>query len=217
MALALTVTDYLDYLALAAARIHENGDYVTGLDLATGDGDHWTNLDMGFRKLLATRGELEGLALADCFKRIGMLMMSSVGGSAGVLYGSAYIGAAKALKDKESLALADLATVLDAMLQAIMARGSAKPGDKTMIDSLHPAVVRFQECLAQNLPAAETLASVKQAANDGAAATADMEAMRGRAFYQANKGKGHLDPGAVTMAYQIETLMDFAAGKLAQG
>ena len=55
---------------------------------------------------------------------------------------------------------------------------------------------------------------VRQAAIDGANETAKMEAIRGRATYQADKGVGHLDPGAVTMSYQIICLMDMLEDKL---
>ena len=57
---------------------------------------------------------------------------------------------------------------------------------------------------------------VKKAAADGAENTKNMEAVRGRAAYQANKGVGHLDPGAVTMSYQISVLMDCVLEKLAK-
>lgn len=214
MGFTLTVSDYQDYLALAAARIHENRDFVTELDSATGDGDHWANINMGFEKLTASRAELEALPLPASFKKIGMIMMSVIGGSSGVLYGSAYLGAAKVLKDHETIGNRELCAILEAMLSAIMDRGNAQPGYKTMIDSLHPAVACYQDCLAKGLAEQETLDRVRQAALDGAASTANMEAVRGRACYQANKGIGHLDPGAVTMAYQIETLMSFVAAKL---
>ena len=53
-----------------------------------------------------------------------------------------------------------------------------------------------------------------RSAKAGAEATRDMEAVKGRATYQANKGVGHLDPGAVTMAYQVECLCDTLLDKL---
>ncbi len=214
MGFQLTSADYVEYINLAYQKIHENGDYVTELDSATGDGDHWSNINMGFEKLVEISDELKTLSLFDEFKKIGMTMMAVIGGSSGVLYGSAYLGAAKTLKGKEVIENADLCELLAAMLEAIMSRGNAKPGFKTMIDSLHPAVECYRECIANGVSEKETLEKVKQAANDGAQNTAKMEAVRGRAFYQANKGVGHLDPGAITMAYQIETLMDFVAQKL---
>jgi phosphoenolpyruvate---glycerone phosphotransferase subunit DhaL len=210
----LSSKDYTEYIKLAAAKIHENGEYVTALDSATGDGDHWTNINMGFEKLLEAIPELETMSLFEEFKKIGIIMMSVIGGSSGVLYGSAYIGAAKALKDKESIENQDMCNVLEAMLNAIMARGNAEPGFKTMIDSLHPAVECYKDCIAKGLSERETVTLVKKVAIDGAQSTADMEAVRGRACYQANKGLGSLDPGAITMSYQIEVLMDYIASKL---
>lgn len=214
MGFQLSSKDYAEYIKLAAAKIHENGDYVTALDSATGDGDHWSNINMGFEKLVEAIPELETMNVFEQFKKIGMIMMSVIGGSSGVLYGSAYIGAAKALKGKESIGNQEMCNVLEAMLDAIMARGDAKPGFKTMIDSLYPAVECYKDCIAKGMSEKDTVALVKKAAIDGAQSTADMEAVRGRACYQANKGVGHLDPGAVTMSYQIETLMDYISAQL---
>ena len=214
MGFQLTPADYVKYLSRAYQKIHENGDYVTELDSATGDGDHWSNINMGFEKLMEAADELKTLSLFEEFKKIGTIMMSVIGGSSGVLYGSAYLGAAKVLKDKTVIENEDLCAVLGAMLEAIMSRGNAQPGFKTMIDCLHPAVECYRSCIASGLSEQETIGKIKQAAIDGAQSTAAMEAIRGRAFYQANKGVGHLDPGAITMSYQIETLMDFLAEKL---
>lgn len=214
MGFQLTSKDYTEYIKLAYAKIHENGEYVTALDSATGDGDHWSNINMGFESLVEAIPDLETLNLFDCFKKIGMIMMSVIGGSGGVLYGSAYMEAAKTLKGKEVIENQDMCNVLEAMLNGVMNRGNAKPGFKTMIDTLHPAVECYKDCIAKDLSEKETVALVKKAALDGAQSTADMEAVRGRACYQANKGVGHLDPGAVTMSYQVEILMDYIASKL---
>jgi len=214
MGFSLTTDDYVDYLNKAYLKIHENGDYITKLDAATGDGDHWANLNMGFEKLLEISDELKALNLSDCFKKIGMTMMSVIGGSSGVLYGSAYIEAAKIMKDVNALTNQTLCNVLEAMLHGIMNRGKSEPGQKTMIDALYPAVIAYKECIAKDKSETETLTAVKQAAKKGAENTKEMEALRGRAYYQSNKGVGHLDPGAVTLAYQIEALMDFVCDKL---
>ncbi len=214
MGFQLTTKDYIEYLKKAYEKIHADGDYITELDSATGDGDHWTNIDMGFEKLLEQAAELEQLSLFEAFKKISMTMMSVIGGSGGVLYGSAYMEAAKILKEKSVLELPDVCNILEAMMKGIMNRGKAEPGCKTMLDALHPAVECFKDCIAKGLSEAETLALVKKAALDGAESTKDMEAIKGRAYYQANKGVGHLDPGAVTMSYQIEVLMDYIATKL---
>lgn len=208
MGFQLTSKDYADYIRKAYEIIHENGDYITELDSATGDGDHWININMGFEKLSEAAEELGQKSVFEAFKQIGTIMMSVIGGSSGVLYGSAYLAAAKVLKDKETIGNQELCNLLDAMLQAIMTRGNAQPGWKTMIDCLAPAVDCYKECIENGLDELTTIEKVKQAAIDGAESTKEMEAVRGRATYQTNKGVGHLDPGAVTMSYQIAALMD---------
>ncbi len=214
MAFIITSEDYTKYLVAADKKIVDNKDYVTELDLATGDGDHWSNMNMGFKKLVENADKLAALNISDEFKEIGKIMMSVIGGSSGVLYGSAYIGAAKAAKGMHSLDRDSLCTVLKAMLDAIMERGQAKPGFKTMIDSLYPAVVEYEKCIDENVSDEVLCERVKNAAIDGANSTAGMEAIKGRATYQTDKGIGHLDPGAVTMSYQISVLMDTAKEKI---
>ena len=205
----LTSKDYMDYIKLAYEKIHADGDYITALDAATGDGDHWYNIDMGFEKLVEAYDEISNMNIFDAFKKISMTMMSVIGGSGGVLYGSAYMEAAKNLKDKEGIDKESLYIVFDAMQNGIMKRGGAEPGFKTMLDTLYAVTVKYKEGLDQNKDTKQLLLDIKQAAVDGANSTKDMEAIRGRAYYQANKGVGHLDPGAVTMCYQIESLADF--------
>ena len=214
MGFELTSKDYVEYLKKAYVKIHESGDYITELDAVTGDGDHWANINSGFGKLNELADSLETMNLFELFKQIGKTMMSVIGGSSGVLYGSAYLAAAKTLKDKETIDNEGLCGVLAAMLDAIMSRGNAQPVWKTMIDSLHPAVECYKACIADGVSEAETVEKVKLAAFDGAESTKAMEAVRGRATYQTDKGVGHLDPGAVTMSYQIETLMDCVKEKL---
>lgn len=205
----MTTKDYMEYIELVTKKIEENKDYVTELDSITGDGDHWANMNMGFQKLVENKEELAAMKLNEMFKKIGMLIMSTVGGSSGVLYGSAYIGASKIIGDREYLDIQLLCDVLAEELNAIMKRGNAQPGFKTMIDALDPAVNRFKAALENKLDECTALQELKQGAIDGMNSTMDMEAVRGRAFYQANKGVGHLDPGAVTMCYQIEVLVDY--------
>ena len=214
MGCSLTSREFAEYLKRTASKIAENKDYITELDAATGDGDHWANMNAGFSKLAELAPQLAELSVSDMYKRMGMTMMSTIGGSSGVLYGSAYIAAAKVTADIETLDVHSLFRALEAMLQAIMDRGNSKPGFKTMIDALYPAVEEYRATLEAGVPEAELLQRVKKAAEDGAENTKNMEAVRGRACYQSDKGIGHLDPGAVTMAYQIEELADFILGRL---
>ena len=214
MGFQLSANDYVNYIEIIAKRIHESGDYISGLDAATGDGDHWANINLGFENLVAAGDELRKMTISDCFKKIGMLMMSKIGGSSGILYGGAYMAAARVTMGKETINAQELAQALEAMVKDMINRGKAEPGMKTMIDSLYPAAETFKASLEKGMGEKETLEAVKQAAIDGAEATREMEAVKGRATYQTNKGVGHLDPGAVTMSYQIECLCDYIRDNL---
>ena len=82
------------------------------------------------------------------------------------------------------------------------------------MDALCPAVEAFSAAIDRNLPEAEIIENMRKAAIKGAESTKDIPAVRGRAFYQANKGVGHLDPGAVTMSYQLDTLGEYILSAL---
>lgn len=209
MAFQLTSEAYAAYLEDVYHYIHNQKDYITDLDLATGDGDHWANLNMGFEKLMEAKAEISALPPEAAFKKIGMVMMSTIGGSSGVLYGGAYLAASKTLAGKAVMDREALYQILLAMLEDMKARGKAEVGAKTMIDALSPAVEQYRLALEAGADDASLLKAVSEAAIAGAEATRAMEAQRGRASYQADKGVGHLDPGAVTMSYQIDRLCQF--------
>ncbi len=205
----ITANGYIEYLGNAAQRIAQNKDYITDLDATTGDGDHWVNMNMGFQKILDSKEELKNLKFDALLKKIGMLMMSTIGGSSGALYGSAYINAAKKVGDVDTLDRDMILIMLEAELEAIMQRGKADFGDKTMIDSLYPAVKKYKEELIKGSANDVLFHAVIKSSEQGMLETKNMKATKGRASYREDKGMGHLDPGAVTMYYQVEELMKY--------
>ena len=208
MSFLINSQQYVSYLHMVAAKLRESKDYVTSLDAATGDGDHWANLMAGFDAIEAECPAMESMPLCSVFQRIGMLMVSQVGGSSGILYGGAYIAAAKGLKGKVFFNASELCESLGLMVQDMMKRGKAEPGYKTMIDAIYPAWKAFEKGLAIGLEDLALLEEVKAASLAGAEATRGMEAVKGRASYRTDKGVGFLDAGAVTMSYQIVCLCD---------
>ena len=208
----ITVGKYVDYLKKVTAKIAAEKDYITELDAATGDGDHWANMNTGFTKLMEMEEQLREVSLAELFKKAAMTIMSSVGGSSGILYASAYLKAAVAVGSAAAMDASKLLEVLEAELQGIMQRGNGQPGFKTMIDPLYQAVEAMKAAMPEGEEAA--IRAMQAGAKRGMEATRDMEAIRGRAYYQANKGVGHLDPGAVTMYYQLDLLGEAAIASM---
>lgn len=213
MGFQITPAEYVDYLILAGEEIEKNGEYVTALDAKTGDGDHWVNLNAGFQKLTAMQKELKEMELAPMLKKIGMTLMSAIGGSSGVLYGSGYLAASKALKEAEVLDIDTLYIFLQTELTAMMERGKAEPGWKTMIDSLYEAAEAYRAAKEAGQGERQIIEGMKRGAAEGRDHTREMEAVKGRASYQTNKGIGEFDPGAVTMCMQLECLGDYILKK----
>ncbi len=192
-----------------AAKIESEKDYITELDSILGDGDHWVNINKGYQKIMSMTDELRGLPLSKLFMNVGMSIMSTVGGSSGVLYGDAFIKASKVLKDQDSISFELGYEFLNEALNAMMNRGKAQPGDKTMIDPLATAVSAYNTCLNSNVSRVERAEIISQAAYDGMLATKSMEARKGRATYREDKGVGYIDAGAATMYYQLEIMCKY--------
>ena len=102
------------------------------------------------------------------------------------------------------------------MLQEIMKRGKTEPGQKTMIDALYPALRAYKEGMDAGKCEEEIIKAFMEGAVSGAEQTKSMEAVKGRASYRSDKGVGHLDPGAVTMAMQLECMGNMILNTLKQ-
>jgi len=196
-----------DWMTGSAAAIEAEADHLTQLDSAIGDGDHGINMTRGMRAVTA--------ALADAAddsapgKRLilaGKTLVSTVGGASGPLWGSALRRGGRALGDADTLDGPALVTTLEAALAAVQELGAAEPGDKTMVDALGPAVSTLRERLdaGDALPAA--VAAAADAAEEGARATAPLQARKGRASYLGERSVGHQDPGATSTALIIRAL-----------
>ena len=201
----LTVEGYASYLRNVIGKISAEKEYITGLDSVLGDGDHWANLMVGFNRILEQIDELKKCDFETLFKQIGKIFLNSSGGSSGILYCSAYLSAAPYLKGKDEISVSDLAEILRLEQKGIEARGGAKPGDKTMLDTLAAAAAAAAG--GDGGSEDDLLRRISAGAYEGMSSTKEMEARKGRACYRKDKGVGHIDPGAVTMYYQIEYLV----------
>lgn len=200
----------LAWLQRAADALRANRDYLTELDAAIGDADHGTNMDRGFTAVMAKLHPADSdAAPADpgaMFKTVGMTLVSTVGGAAGPLYGTAFMRAGAALAGKETVEADDIATALDAALEGIKARGRATRGEKTMIDALEPAIEAYKASLAGGADLTAALRTAADAAEEGMRATTPMLATKGRASYLGERSIGHQDPGATSTALLLRTM-----------
>lgn len=185
------------WIELAAADIAEQRDYLVDLDRAIGDGDHGENMDRGFKAALEALGQAQPGSVAEVLKTVAKTLMSTVGGAAGPLYGTAFLRASKAAGDGELDGAGAAAVIADA-LEGIQARGKATTGEKTMVDAWTPALEAARAAAESGSDATAVFEAAATAAEAGAAATEPMRATKGRASYLGERSIGHLDPGAVS-------------------
>jgi dihydroxyacetone kinase-like protein len=139
-------------------------------------------------------------------KTVATTLISKVGGAAGPLYGTAFLRASAAVKDRPELGPADVVEALTAALGGVVARGKAELGEKTMVDALDPAVKA-----ATGDTVAEVLAAAADAASEGADATVPLVARKGRASYLGERSAGHMDPGARSTSLLLRAFAEVAA------
>ena len=193
-------------LILVADRIIENEPMLSEADRNLGDGDHGLGMKRGMEAVKEKlAGEVESVEKA--FANTGMAMMSSMGGASGAIFGTLWRNGGKALAGREAFDAQGLADLIKAGLEGVMARGGAKPGDKTMIDALHPAMLKAQEVAA--LPLNEAITAVAQAANDGRNASKAMIATMGRAKTLGEGSIGFPDAGACSVAVIFDAMRDY--------
>lgn len=207
--MALDVAWATRWMALTRQEVSAQREYLIDLDRQIGDGDHGENLDRGFSQVSAQLEDKPGTSVQDVLKVVAKTLMSTVGGAAGPLYGTAFLRAAKATT-VEPLDGAGVAALIGAALEGIQARGKAEEGDKTMVDTWAPAARAAKAAAEAGQSPLDVLKAGAAAAAEGAAATEPLQARKGRASYLGERSKGHLDPGAVSSSIILAKAVEAA-------
>ena len=204
----VTKQQIINWLQTVAKTISENKDYLTELDAAIGDADHGINLDRGFQKVAPQLPKLETKDIGTILKTVSMTLISSVGGASGPLYGTFFLRASTIAMGKEELTPTELVDLLQAGVAGVVGRGKANLGDKTMVDTLSPAVKTFAELVAKGNTTLEALKQAVQAAETGMKQTIPLVAKKGRASYLGERSAGHQDPGATSSFLILQALLE---------
>ena len=202
---AVTVDVLVGWLSAFRDAVHEHGAYLTELDSAIGDADHGANLTRGMDAVMAAIPDPPE-STGELLKKVGMTLVTSVGGASGPLYGTFFLRMATSAGDSSALDGPALLASLQAGLEGIVARGKAEAGDKTMYDALAPALSSFSSSLDSGGSLGEAARAAADAAAAGRDATEPMQALKGRASYLGERSVGHLDPGAASSALLLEAL-----------
>lgn len=188
---------------------------LNGLDAALADGDYGSSMQRGLKAAAETADSFETDSIGELLKSIGMSLVSAMGGTSGPLVGTLFLRMGTSLGDVGEADTASWAAAMRSGADGIMALGGAAPGDKTMLDSLVPAIDALEASAGE--PTAAAIAAAATTAVESAAATTDLAARRGRASYVGGGGVGHVDPGAVGMSYMFIALQDAVGGDVSNG
>lgn len=176
--------------------ITENKAYLSEVDGAIGDGDHGINMAKGFK---LTKERMSGEeSLSEGLKLLGKTLVEEIGGAMGPLYGSVFKAMARASKDAEQVDAEVFEKMLASAYEKIQDLGEAKVGDKTLVDTLDPALAAFREAREGGRSFADALAAMAEAAEKGKESTKDLVAKKGRAARLGERSKGVLDAGATS-------------------
>jgi dihydroxyacetone kinase-like protein len=196
---------FTTWIADYASVVAEQADYLTDLDRAIGDADHGSNMKRGMARAALLADEEEFTAIDAYLKKVGMSLVSNVGGASGPLYGTFFLRMAAALAGVEEAGASEVGAGLRAGVEGILARGKAEVGDKTMYDAWSPALEAFDSAAGAGADLAAALAAAVEAAANGRDGTEDLVARKGRASYLGERSRGHIDPGATSSTMLLES------------
>ncbi len=198
------------FILSAAAAIQDtiisHESELESLDRAIGDGDHYINMKRGAQTIVEMQQELAALTPDAALQKIGMKLLSTIGGASGPLLASFFMGMAKVIKEKGNDSIATYADAFATGVDTIRQRGKADIGEKTMLDVLIPVAQEFSAMAAQNASAKEISVALKLTAEQGMLSTKDLIATKGRAAGLGERAIGHIDPGAKSCQLMIEAV-----------
>ena len=200
----------LDAAKAIQQSILDNEAALESLDRAIGDGDHYINMKRGAQAIVGMQEELASLNTALALNKIGLKLLSTLGGASGPLLASFFMSMAKQWPAAENANPLSIALAFDAGVQAIMLRGKADLGEKTMLDVLIPVSQQFKQLAEKNQSKAYICSALIESAEQGLINTRDLIASKGRAVGLGERAIGHLDPGAKSCQLMITAVCQLA-------
>lgn len=187
--------------------IQENKAYLGEVDGLIGDGDHGMNMNKGF-SVFEERFKDSDFSFTEGLDELGMILLNEIGGSMGPIYGTILMDMAEAGEDLEEISVADFGKMLEAGLEGLCGIVEARVGDKTLVDTLSPAVDVIKAAGEAGKDYKEALPEMKAAAEKGRDSTKDMVAKFGRSSRLGERSRGVLDAGATSCCIILTAMAD---------
>ncbi len=181
----------------------DKASYLDELDAKTGDGEHGSNLKKGLKTLIS---KIEGKEFGDIgalFKTIGLTIFSSGSGAGPGYIGYGIMKAASSWNGKNTIREEEFYDFFLSMKDYIKEKGGAQIGDRTLIDALEPAVIALSK------RDDDMFDRAYEAAKEGALSTKDILPKKGRSFHLGDRILGTPDPGATTISFLFEAIVEY--------
>ena len=187
--------------------IQANKQYLSDVDGLIGDGDHGMNMNKGFTLYSEQLGNKE-TSFSDGLFDLGTVLLIKIGGSMGPIYGTIFMEMADKADDEEEITLNLFADMIEAALEGLYGIVDARPGDKTLVDTLYPALQALKTAVGEGKSFEQALDDMKEAAEKGKESTKDLVAKFGRAARLGERSRGVLDAGATSCCIILQAMAD---------
>lgn len=187
--------------------IQKNKEYLGEIDGLIGDGDHGMNMNKGF-SMFKQRYENKIFSFTDGLENLGNILLTEIGGSMGPIYGTILMEMAETGKEEEDITLTVLTEMLEAGLTGLYDIVDARVRDKTLVDTLSPALDSLKESAENGENFVDALQNIKRAAEEGKDSTKNMLAKFGRSSRLGKRSIGVLDAGAASCAIILTAMAD---------
>lgn len=194
--------------------IQENKAYLGEIDGLIGDGDHGMNMNKGFTMTQKQLDE-QNASFGESLDILGSTLFNDIGGSMGPIYGTIFMAMSEKAQGKDEIDLYVFYDMLSNALVEVQDIVEARVGDKTLIDTLSPAVDSLKISIDQNDSFADALTKMKQASKAGQESTKDLMAKYGRSSRLGERSIGVLDAGATScdiilqaMANEMQAMLE---------
>lgn len=206
----LNAQDIQAIFAMLDRTMAEKREFLIQIDAQLGDGDLGITMSKGFSAAKTTTEKNTQADVGLLMISAGMAISQAAPSTMGTLLATGFLKSGKSLSGKTEVDLDSFTKAMHEFVEGVMTRGKAKPGEKTIVDSLKPAVEALNNASANNLPLRQAFALAYQAAVEGLARTKEMIPQHGKQVAHRSKSKGLEDPGATVGMLIFQVFSEYA-------
>ncbi|MGI5065170.1 dihydroxyacetone kinase subunit L [Treponema putidum] len=202
----------LDVLIEIAKTMENEKDYLIELDQQNGDGDLGISMSAGFNAAVNAFKDDSGKDIGLGILKAAMAFNEKAPSSLGTILSFGLMAMGRTFKGKQELTREELVSGFSKFNEEIMNKGGAKPGEKTIVDTLVPVEKFVRENLGK-IPDDELIKESEKIAKEGSDSTRNMKSVHGRAAYYAEKSIGILDGGSYVGYLLFKALNNYLEDK----